>query len=154
LAKSNLKNLNNNGVTQTSHCSLYSKNSYIYYTYIYLNFLFFFRFFFVNNSYKSLIDSYFLKFYNKKKTIYKYTYSSFFLKYYNVEKFNKLNYNIVVKVFFFNGLITHLYDFFLIKRYVGVFKKKIIRKKLSMFKPYNNISSVYKNLIKLFDKYF
>ena len=107
MAKSNLKTLNNNNVTQLSPCSLYSKNSFTYSIYIYLQYITFFNFFLFKENYNNL------KFSLLKNQLSVYKYYNFFKK--KIVKINKFyTYNIIFKLFFINGVYTYIYDFYFI----------------------------------------
>lgn len=140
MAKSNLKTLNNNNVTQFTQSSVFSTNSYIYNTYLYLSFMIFFRFFYLSKFYKyenfkyySNISGNYLKLDS--------SYYSFFLNNINIKKFYKLTFNFTVRIFFFNGSITHIYDFFMFKRSTREFLNIIKISNIAYFKYFT--SSTY-----------
>ena len=106
MAKSNLKTINNNYITQSSNLLLFSKNNLAYINYLYLSFLFFFnnflfyRFFFEKNS--NMFVSIF-----KKKIIFldiMYAQDIFIL--------NNLSYNMLFKIYLFGGRYVYVYDMF------------------------------------------
>lgn len=149
MAKSNLKFINNNGVTQSTQSSVYSKHSYTYYTYIYLNFLFFFRFFYLNSFYYEILDNYLLKFKNKTNSLLlNNKYSLIFFKNYNTNKFFYLNFNLTVKIFFYNGLISHIYDFFILKKYINKLDINTKNTNIKFCKVINNYKIVNNFFIK------
>lgn len=103
MAKSNLKSINNNGVTQNSTSQIHSNYSYTHNTFVFLNYLRFFQIFTKS-----------LKFYNFKiKYSVGYKYSDY---YYTMETLEHafIDYSKIVtphvKFFFLNGRYTYVLD--------------------------------------------
>ena len=106
MAKSNLKTINNNFITQNSHSILFSKNNLAYVNYLYLSFLFFFnnfifyKFFFEKNT------NMFNKL-NKCRVVFEYR---DYL--YTIAILNNMSYNLLFKVYLMNGKYLYVYDMF------------------------------------------
>lgn len=126
MAKSNLKTLNNNFVTQFTPCSMNSRYSYIYITYIYLSFLFFSLNFFIGS------QSYINKNYMYKNTsnlnTFSSNYTNFFIDFLHFKKFNKRQYNVSYKLLSYNGSFTNIFDFFIIK-FSNIFLTRLVKAK-------------------------
>lgn len=102
MAKSNLKTINNNNVTQFSNSSIYSKYSYVYYTYRYLNFCMLFSTLIVGFSFFKLIGECTLS----KKNIF---FSNLSVNLQKAEQ--SMSYCVSYKCLFINGVYTSIYDY-------------------------------------------
>lgn len=150
MAKSNLKTLNNNNITQFSLSSVYSINSYIYNTYNFLSFIIFFKFFFITNNFKFINFTFFFfnKNCNRGEFFLDSSYYSFMTKCFNFKKFNKFVFNFTVRIFFYSGRLTHIYDFYLSKRWNMKFLKLINKSNLTNFKYYTKNKQILSLFLK------
>jgi hypothetical protein len=136
LAKNNLKTINSNNVSINSDSQIYSKYSYTYNLFLYLNVIKFITVF--NN----------LSFFNilKNKLILTSLTFNFYKLYKPIKNNFKKEYVVStdIKIFFLNGFYSYIFDYFNLKKFTTF--KKIIKKKI-IFKSL----FVYKNKKKIFN---